>query len=78
MRNLDKKYVRGSEEIHVLQGLNLAVDRGDFIGLLFAFVMGLVGGRAAGRPRRPPARGRRAPGPVAGETSIRRSGPGFG
>ena len=34
VRNLDKKYVRGSEEIHVLQGLNLAVDKGDFIAFM--------------------------------------------
>jgi putative ABC transport system ATP-binding protein len=34
VRNLDKKYVRGSEEIHVLQGLNLDVDRGDFLAFM--------------------------------------------
>jgi putative ABC transport system ATP-binding protein len=34
VRNLDKRYVRGSEEIHVLQGLNLDVDRGDFIAFM--------------------------------------------
>jgi putative ABC transport system ATP-binding protein len=34
VRDLDKKYVRGSEEIHVLQGLNLDVDRGDFIAFM--------------------------------------------
>ncbi len=31
VRGLDKKYERGSEEIHVLQGLNLEVDAGDFV-----------------------------------------------
>ena len=34
VRNLDKKYVRGSEEIHVLQGLNLDVDAGDFVAFM--------------------------------------------
>jgi putative ABC transport system ATP-binding protein len=34
VRNLDKKYVRGSEEIHVLQGLNLDVNKGDFIAFM--------------------------------------------
>ena len=34
VRDLDKKYVRGSEEIHVLQGLNLDVDRGDYIAFM--------------------------------------------
>jgi len=34
VRNLDKKYVRGSEEIHVLQGLNLDVDKGDFLAFM--------------------------------------------
>jgi len=34
VRGLDKKYVRGSEEIHVLQGLNLDVDAGDFIAFM--------------------------------------------
>jgi putative ABC transport system ATP-binding protein len=34
VRNLDKKYVRGSEEIHVLQGLNLDVDKGDFVAFM--------------------------------------------
>jgi putative ABC transport system ATP-binding protein len=33
-RDLDKRYVRGSEEIHVLQGLNLDVDAGDFIAFM--------------------------------------------
>ena len=33
-RDLDKKYVRGSEEIDVLQGLDLDVDRGDFIAFM--------------------------------------------
>jgi putative ABC transport system ATP-binding protein len=34
VRSLDKRYVRGSEEIHVLQGLNLDVDKGDFVGFM--------------------------------------------
>src|SRR5262250_1175453 len=34
VRGLDKKYQRGSEEIHVLQGLNLDADRGDFIAFM--------------------------------------------
>ena len=34
VRSLDKKYVRGSEEIHVLQGLNLDVDAGDFVAFM--------------------------------------------
>ncbi len=34
VRNLDKKYLRGSEEIHVLQGLNLDVDRGEFVAFM--------------------------------------------
>ncbi len=34
MRGLDKKYKRGSEEIHVLQGLNLDVDPGDFVAFM--------------------------------------------
>lgn len=34
VRNLDKKYRRGSEEIHVLQGLNLDVDAGDFVAFM--------------------------------------------
>ncbi len=33
-RNLDKTYRRGGEEIHVLQGLNLDVDRGDFVAFM--------------------------------------------
>src|ERR1044072_1561945 len=31
---LDKKYQRGSEEIHVLQGLNVDVDKGDFVAFM--------------------------------------------
>jgi len=31
VRNLDKKYMRGGQEIHVLQGLNLDVGEGEFI-----------------------------------------------
>ncbi len=34
VRNLDKKYSRGNEEIHVLQGLNLDVDAGDFVAFM--------------------------------------------
>ena len=34
VRNLDKKYQRGSEEIHVLQGLNLDVDQGEFVAFM--------------------------------------------
>jgi putative ABC transport system ATP-binding protein len=34
VRDLDKRYMRGSEEIHVLQGLNLDVERGDFIAFM--------------------------------------------
>jgi putative ABC transport system ATP-binding protein len=33
-RDLDKRYQRGSEEIHVLQGLNLNVDAGDFVAFM--------------------------------------------
>jgi len=33
-RSLDKKYQRGSEEIHVLQGLNLDVDKGEFVAFM--------------------------------------------
>src|SRR6516164_4064656 len=34
VRGLDKKYHRGSEEIDVLQGLNLDVDAGDFVAFM--------------------------------------------
>src|SRR3954447_7836031 len=34
VRGLDKKYVRGSEEIHVLQGLNLDVEAGEFVAFM--------------------------------------------
>lgn len=34
VRGLDKKYQRGSEEIHVLQGLNLDVEKGEFIAFM--------------------------------------------
>jgi putative ABC transport system ATP-binding protein len=34
VRGLDKKYYRGGEEIDVLQGLNLDVDRGDFVAFM--------------------------------------------
>jgi putative ABC transport system ATP-binding protein len=34
VRGLSKTYQRGSEEIHVLQGLNLDVDSGDFVAFM--------------------------------------------
>src|SRR5512137_2148776 len=34
VRGLDKIYRRGSEDIHVLQGLNLDVDAGDFVAFM--------------------------------------------
>jgi len=34
VRELDKSYRRGGEEIHVLQGLNLDVDAGEFIAFM--------------------------------------------
>ena len=34
VRGLDKTYRRGGEEIHVLQGLNLDVDKGDFVAFM--------------------------------------------
>ncbi len=34
VRGLDKKYHRGNEEIDVLQGLNLDVDKGDFVAFM--------------------------------------------
>jgi putative ABC transport system ATP-binding protein len=34
VRGLDKKYQRGSEEIHVLQGLNLDVEAGEFVAFM--------------------------------------------
>jgi len=34
VRDLDKKYVRGSEEIHVLQGLNLDVEAGEYVAFM--------------------------------------------
>jgi putative ABC transport system ATP-binding protein len=34
VRGLDKKYFRGGEEIHVLQGLNLDVEQGEFIAFM--------------------------------------------
>jgi len=34
VRGLNKKYQRGSEEIHVLQALNLDVDAGDFVAFM--------------------------------------------
>ena len=34
IRGLDKTYRRGGEEIHVLQGLNLDVDKGEFLAFM--------------------------------------------
>jgi putative ABC transport system ATP-binding protein len=34
VRWLDKKYYRGGEEIHVLQGLNLDVEQGEFVAFM--------------------------------------------
>lgn len=34
VRDLDKKYKRGGEEIHVLQGLNLDVSKGEFVAFM--------------------------------------------
>ncbi len=34
VRRLDKTYRRGGEELHVLQGLNLDVDEGDFVAFM--------------------------------------------
>jgi putative ABC transport system ATP-binding protein len=34
VRGINKTYQRGSEEIHVLQGLNLDVDAGDFVAFM--------------------------------------------
>ena len=34
VRGLDKKYHRGGEEIHVLQGLNLDVEAGEFVAFM--------------------------------------------
>lgn len=34
VRDLDKTYRRGNEDIHVLQGLNLDVDKGDFVAFM--------------------------------------------
>jgi putative ABC transport system ATP-binding protein len=43
VRNLAKTYRRGSEELHVLQGVSLDIDKGDFVAFM---------GRAArARPR---------------------------
>ena len=33
-RDLAKTYRRGSEELHVLQGVNLDVDKGDFVAFM--------------------------------------------
>src|ERR1700676_1598802 len=34
VRGLDKTYARGGEVIHVLKGLNLDIDRGDFVAFM--------------------------------------------
>src|SRR5579871_604075 len=34
VRDLDKTYRRGGEEIHVLQGLNLNVGKGEFVAFM--------------------------------------------
>ena len=34
LRGLDKRYRRGGEEIHVLQGLNLDVEKGEFVAFM--------------------------------------------
>jgi putative ABC transport system ATP-binding protein len=34
VRNLAKTYTRGSEELHVLQGVNLDIDKGDFVAFM--------------------------------------------
>lgn len=34
VRGLDKSYRRGNEDVHVLQGLSLDVDRGDFVAFM--------------------------------------------
>jgi putative ABC transport system ATP-binding protein len=34
VRGLDKTYRRGGEEVHVLQGLNLDVEKGDFVAFM--------------------------------------------
>jgi len=34
VRNLDKRYLKGGEEIHVLRGLNLDVDQGEFVAFM--------------------------------------------
>ena len=34
LRDVAKTYRRGSEELHVLQGVNLAVDKGDFVAFM--------------------------------------------
>src|ERR1041385_8444969 len=34
LRGVGKTYVRGSEELHVLEGLNLDVEEGDFVAFM--------------------------------------------
>jgi predicted ABC-type transport system involved in lysophospholipase L1 biosynthesis ATPase subunit len=33
-RDVAKTYRRGNEELHVLQGVNLSVDKGDFVAFM--------------------------------------------
>ena len=51
VRGLDKTYWRGGEQIDVLQGLNLDVDKGDFVAFHGAERLGK--NHAAQSPRRP-------------------------
>ena len=54
IRGLDKQYKRGGENIDVLQGLNLDVDRGDFVAFMGpsgsgkTTLLNLLGGLAPG------------------------------
>ena len=34
VRNVDKVFKRGSEEVHVLGGLNLEIPKGEFLALM--------------------------------------------
>src|SRR6202049_3653390 len=53
VRGLNKTYSRGSENIQVLQGLNLDVDKGDFVAFMGpsgsgkTTLLNLLGGRDA-------------------------------
>ncbi len=65
VRGLDKKYQRGSEEIHVLQGLNLDVDAGDFVAFMGpsgsgkTTLLNLLGGHRSAHGRHHHGGGRR-------------------